>query len=194
MNLKNILIINGHPDTESFNFALSKAYKKGALESGAKVKEIIIRDIEFNSNLEFGYRKRIELEPDLVHSQEKIKWADHIVWIYPVWWGSYPAIMKGFIDRTFLPGFAFEYRSNSVWWDKKLKRKSARIISTLHQPTWYYKLNYLQPSTRSIKWLTLHYCGINPVKTTTIGGLKNATQIYRANWLAKVENLGLKNK
>ena len=126
--MKKILIINGHPDAESFNAALAEAYKKGAIESGAEVKEIVVRELQFNPNLQFGYRKRTELEPDLLEAQAKIKWAEHLVWIYPVWWGSLPAILKGFIDRTFLPGFAFEKIENSVWWDKLLKGKSERII------------------------------------------------------------------
>lgn len=64
--------------------------------------------MDFNPNLEFGYRKKSELEPDLLDAQAKLKWADHVVWIYPVWWSSVPAIMKGFIDRILLPGFAFK--------------------------------------------------------------------------------------
>ena len=135
--MKRILIINGHPDSESFNSSLSKAYKSGALESKAEVREIIIRELNFDPNLAHGYRKRTQLEPDLIDAQEKIKWADHLVWFYPVWWGSLPALLKGFIDRTFLPGFAFQKRENSVWWDKLLSNKSARIISTLDQPAWY---------------------------------------------------------
>lgn len=133
----NILIINGHPDEKSFNFALTEAYKRGAISSDADVKEINIRDLEFNPNLAYGYRQRTELEPCLLDAQEKIKWANHLVWIFPVWWGSFPAMLKGFIDRVFLPGFAFQKRENSLWWDKMLTGKSARIISTLDQPAWF---------------------------------------------------------
>ena len=192
--MKKILIINGHPDAESFNAALAEAYKKGAIESGAEVKEIVVRELQFNPNLQFGYRKRTELEPDLLESQAKIKWAEHLVWIYPVWWGSLPAILKGFIDRTFLPGFAFEKRENSVWWDKLLKGKSARIISTLDQPAWYYWLINHQPSHHAMKKMTLQFSGINPVKITTIGPLRLSKDSYRANWLEKVEKLGFNNK
>ena len=79
MPKKKILIINGHPDNESFNFGLSEAYRKGAKKSDAKIKEINIRELDFNPNLQFGYRKQTELEPDLLKAQEKLKWADHIV-------------------------------------------------------------------------------------------------------------------
>jgi putative NADPH-quinone reductase len=78
------------------------------------------------------------LEPDLLAAWEKILWAEHLVWIYPIWWGSMPAILKGFIDRLFLLGFAFKKKENSVWWDKLLTGKSARIITTLDQPKWYF--------------------------------------------------------
>jgi putative NADPH-quinone reductase len=191
--MKKILIIHGHPDAESFNSALAEAYKKGAISSGAEVKEIIIRELSFSPNLQFGYRKRTELEPDLLDAQEKIKWAEHLVWIYPVWWGSIPAIMKGFLDRVLLPGFAFKKRENSVWWDKLLTNKSARIISTLDQPAWYYWIVYREPSNHAMKKLTLQFCGINPVKVTTIGPIRLSKEAYRNNWLKKVEQLGLRN-
>lgn len=192
--MKNILIIHGHPDKESFSTALFDAYKKGAVASGAIVKEIIISDLQFNPNLGMGYRKRTELEPNLLDAQEKIKWATHLVWIYPVWWGSLPALLKGFIDRVFLPGFAFQKRENSVWWDKLLTGKSARIISTLDQPAWYYWLVYREPSNNAMKKLTLQFCGINPVKVTSIGPLRLSKEAYRLNWLKKIEQLGFENK
>ena len=192
--MKNILIIHGHPDKESFSTALFDAYKKGAVASGAIVKEIIISDLQFNPNLGMGYRKRTELEPNLLDAQEKIKWATHLVWIYPVWWGSLPALLKGFIDRVFLPGFAFQKRENSVWWDKLLTGKSAHIISTMDQPAWYYWLVYREPSNNAMKKLTLQFCGIHPVKVTSIGPLRLSKEAYRLNWLKKIEQLGFENK
>jgi len=192
--MKKILVINGHPDKESFNFGLAEAYKKGAHSSGAEVKEIIIRELTFDPNLQFGYRKRTELEPDLLDAQEKIKWADHLVWVYPVWWGSVPAIMKGFIDRVFLPGFAFQKKENSLWWEKLLKNKSARIISTLDQPAWYYWLAYKEPSNNAMKRSTLHFCGIRPVKVTALGPIRLSKETYRQKCLRKIEKLGQQNR
>lgn len=188
--MKKVLIINGHPDKESYNYALSQSYKDGALGSTNEVKEIHIRELDFNPNLGFGYRKRTELEPDLLDAQEKLKWADHIVWIYPVWWGSYPAIMKGFLDRVFLPGFAFNKIENSLFSKKLLKGKTARIICTLDQPGWFYRLMYKSPSHNAMKRLTLNYIGIRKVKITTIGPLRLSKEKYRLKWLSRVEGLG----
>jgi len=102
--------------------------------------------------------------------------------------------MKGFIDRVFLPGFAFQKRENSVWWDKLLTNKSARIISTLDQPAWYYWLVYRQPSNNAMKKLTLQFSGIKSVKVTTIGPLRLSKDTYRENWLRKIEKLGQQNR
>ena len=192
--MNNILIINGHPNKDSFNFALAAAYKKGAVSSGAEIKEIVIADLKFNPNLNHGYQKRTELEPDLLDSWDKIKWADHLVWIHPVWWGGLPAITKGFIDRVFLPGFAFQYRENSVWWDKLLSGKTAQIITTLDQPGWYYRLMFGKPSVNQLKKSTLGFCGVKPVKVTYLGPVKSSNEGLRKKWLDKVEYLGKNQK
>lgn len=192
--MKKILVINGHPDKESFCAALAEAYKKGAQGSGAEVKEIIVADLRFNPNLQFGYRKRTELEPALLEAREMIKWANHLVWVYPVWWASFPAVLKGFIDRVFLPGFAFKKREGSLLWDKYLKGKSARIISTLDQPVWYYWLINRRPSYWAMKKNILNFCGITPVKATTIGPIRLSKASFRQGWLEKIERLGEKQQ
>ncbi|MFH7000304.1 NAD(P)H-dependent oxidoreductase [Flavobacterium sp. FlaQc-57] len=192
--MKKILIINGHPNPSSFNFAIAESYLKGVITSGAEVDTITIADLKFNPNLQFGYQKRTEFETDLVESWKKIQKADHLVWIHPVWWGGLPAITKGFIDRLFLPGMAFQYRENSVWWDKLLKGKTAHIITTLDQPGWYYRLFFGRPSVNQLKKSTLGFCGVKPVKVSYIGVVKTAEPFQREKWLKKVFDFGVKNK
>lgn len=190
--MKKILIIQGHPDPESYCRALGNAYKMGAISAGAEVQEIVIRDMSFDPNLIFGYRKRTELEQDLLAAQQKIKWADHLVIIYPLWWGGMPALLKGFFDRTFLPGFAFQKRENSVWWDKYLKGKSARVITTMDQPPWYHWLVYGKPAHKAMKKMILGFCGIKPVRITSIGPIRFSTDEFRKKHLEKVNTLGSK--
>ncbi|PIF46706.1 putative NADPH-quinone reductase [Chryseobacterium sp. 52] len=192
--MKRIAIINGHPNQDSFNFGIAEAYKKGAEQSGAEVKMITVAALNFDPVLHFGYQKRMELEPDLLKAWETIQWADHLVWIHPVWWGGIPALMKGFIDRLFLPGMAFKYRENSVWWDKLLKGKTGHIITTLDQPGWYYRLFYGRPSVNQLKKSTLEFCGIKPVKVTYVGIIKTSDDIQRKQWLKKINLLGLRQK
>lgn len=190
--MKKILIIQGHPDNQSYCHALADAYQAGALESGAEIRHIKTSELVFDLNLAFGYRQRIELEPCLLQAQEDIRWANHIVMVYPVWWGMVPAVLKGFIDRVFLPGFAFRKRPGSLWWDKLLKGRTARIVSTMDQPAWYYRLVYKMPSNQALKKLTLEFCGIRPVKVTNIGPLKNSKEGWRKQWLGRMEAIGKK--
>jgi len=190
--MKQILIINGHPDNQSFNYALSEAYREGASNTNAVITQINIADLDFNPNLKFGYRQRTELEPDLVNAIEKIKKADHIVWVFPMWWYGYPAIMKGFIDRTFLPGITFQPVEGQAFPDKLLKGKTARIIITSDTPNWYDYLFMKRPAINQFKKGTLEFCGISPVKVTYIAPIKNSSLEFRKKWLKKVSLLGSK--
>jgi putative NADPH-quinone reductase len=190
--MKKILIILGHPVKDTFSGQLFENYKQGALSSGAEVKELILRDLKFELNFSSGYRGDQELEPDLVKAQELITWAEHLVLIYPNWWSTFPALLKGFIDRTFLPGFAFKYRKGSLLWDKLLTGRSARLIITMDTPPWYYWLVYRRPGHNAMKRGILEFCGIRPVKITTIGSLKISSEQKRQQWLDKVKALGRK--
>ena len=186
--MNKILIINCNPVEGSFSDAIAESYKKGA--SGAEIKSLIIRDLSFNPNLTNGFHKRTDLEPDLLEAWEKIKWCDHMVWIHPVWWGGLPAVTKGFIDRLFLPGLAFQYHEKGPWLDKLLKGKSARIITTMDQPSWFYWLVNNEPSINQLKKTVLNFCGVSPVKVTAFGPVKNSSDKQREKWLNKVEDLG----
>ncbi|QBQ42029.1 flavodoxin family protein [Sphingobacterium psychroaquaticum] len=191
---KKILVINGHPNPSALNAGLAQAYVEGARNTGAEVREIVISALDFDPNLRYGYQKRMELEPDLQRAWETILWAEHLVWVHPVWWGGLPAVMKGFIDRLFLPGMAFSYRENSLFWEKLLKGRSARIITTLDQPGWIYRLLFGRPSVNQLRKSTLEFCGIRPVRLTYVGVVKKATAEQRSKWVAKVRRLGEKWK
>lgn len=188
--MKQVLIINGHPDKESFNHALSEAYIKGANKTNATLSQINISELKFNPNLTFGYRKRMELEPDLIDAIDKIKKADHIVWLFPIWWYGYPALMKGFIDRTFLPGITYQPVEGKPLPEKLLKGKSAHLIITADTPKWYDFLIMKRPAINQLKKGTLQFCGINPVKLTYIAPIKNSSSDFRGKWLKKIFLLG----
>ena len=190
--MKKILIINGHPDKESFCFAIAERYKKGADSSGANCKLVHLIDLDFNPILTFGYRKIRELEPDLVKMQQEIIAADHLVLVYPNWWSTFPAILKGFIDRVFLPNFAFKYRENSPFWDKLLAGKTARMIVTMDTPKWYYFLMNRSAGHNAMRIGVLEFCGIKPVKITSFAPVKSSNAAKRKKWLAEVEKLGKK--
>jgi len=189
-----ILIINGHPLKASLNNALAQAYEKGAKTNNVEARHLSIADLKFNQSFE-GFNKDVEPEPDIVKAQELISWSNHLVWIYPTWWATMPALMKAFIEHTFLPGFAFKYKKSKkiVKWDKYLEGKSARIISTMDSPPWYYKLFAGDPGYKTMKDI-MNFCGIKPVNRTYFGSVKVSNEEQRKQWLAKAEQLGRKLK
>ena len=191
---KKILIILGHPNKNSFGKALAAEYKEGAKKTGAQVKELYLSDLNFNPNLPMGYKQKPELEDDLKKSQEDILWADHLVFVYPSWWGTMPAMMKGFIDRVFLPGFAFKYRKDSLLWDKLLTGKTARLIVTMDAPPWYFRWVNKRPGHNAMKNSILKFCGVKPVKISSIGPIKSASDQKLEGGREKIRRLGENQK
>ncbi|MBL7933103.1 MAG: NAD(P)H-dependent oxidoreductase [Bacteroidia bacterium] len=192
MHPKHILIINGHPTKDSYCQALSEAYALSAKKNGHEVRMLNLYDLNFDPNFKNGYSKKETPVPDILKAQEFISWAHHLVLVHPVWWGSVPALLKGFFDATLLPGFAFKYKKDSVWWDKLLTGRTAHIIYTSDTPVWVYKYFFGQPSVSQIKRRTLQFCGINKVKVTGIGPIRKSKEAFRRNWLKKIGELGLK--
>ena len=188
--MSRILLIVGHPETDSFCTELAKSYLKGAEASGHTCIWLHLGELKFNPLLVHGYNKLTELEPDLQLAQEEILKADHLVFVYPTWWGTLPALLKGFIDRVFLSGVTYRYHENSLQWDKLLKGKTARLITTMDAPAFYYKLFYLSPGQRALRVATLNFCGVSPVRGTIFSTVKTSSPEKRAKWLAKTEKLG----
>jgi len=137
---KKILIINGNPRRNSLSSAISKAYFEGAVSSGHEVKELFLGDLKFDPVLWEEYSKNVRLEPDLRKSQKLIKWADHLVFVYPIWWHTVPALLKGWMDKVFLPSFGFKYEKGMRKPTKLLTGKTGEIIKTSGGPWWLHGL------------------------------------------------------
>ena len=186
----NILIIIGHSRPESLCGALANRYIEGAREQGRSIRDLWLGELAFDPVLHDGYSGDQPLEPDLIKAQEALAWSDHVVMVYPTWWGSFPALLKGFIDRTFLPGFAFQYRKNSPFWDRLLSGRSARLITTMDTPPWYFRLVFRQPGNQAMKRTIMQFCGFKPVRITNFGSVKASRPQTRDRWLAQVYALG----
>ena len=126
--------------------------------------------------------------------QEEILAADHIVLVYPNWWSTFPALLKGFIDRVFVPGFAFKYHEKGPFWDKLLTGKTARLLVTMDTPWWYYWLVNRSAGHNAIKIGVLEFCGIKPVKISVFSPVKSSDEAKRKQWLEEVRQLGENQK
>jgi len=191
---RKILLINGHPRKDSYCSAIVSEYQKSAISSGYSVQVLHLSDLNFDLNLRSGYSKLDSgtLEPDIQLSQKYIQDADHLVFVFPSWWASMPALLKGWIDRVFLPGFAFRYRKNSPLPEKLLLGKTARIFITMDAPAWYYWLWNGEPGIRIVKRGTLEFCGVSPVKVKIFGPIRGSSETKRKRWLEVVSKLAAK--
>lgn len=187
---KRILVIDGHPSDKSLCRSLGSAYVDGATMSGFEVRHLVLAHLEFDPILREGFKSGQVLEPDLAQAQQHIQWADHLVFVHPVWWSNMPALLRGFIDRVFLPGFAFKYHTQGILWDKLLKGKSARVIFTLDTPLWIYRLFLGAPSEKALVKGVLRFCGVGPVKSSGFGPIRRSPEEKRRHWLEQVRRLG----
>lgn len=187
-NKKRLLVIAGHCGG-SYGLALAEAYADAATLLGHEVRLLRLDQLRFDPILHRGYDVAQPLEPDLQSAQGHIQWAQHITLAYPIWWGSVPAILKGFLDRVMLPGFAFRYDSGKKYPTPLLKGRTAQLLVTMDTPPWYFRWVYWAPGLRQMKTTTLEFCGITPVASMLIGPVRDAGPALRERWLGKARRL-----
>lgn len=188
--MKKILVVNGHPNDKSLNAVLAQKYQDGALAAGHEVKLIHLSHLKFDPLLHKGYLEIQALEPDLVQAQQDLLWADHVVFAYPIWWSSVPALLKGFLDRVLLPSFAFKYHKGKPWWDRLLQGRTGRLLVTTDAPWWWNTFVLWDPAVRTMKKGVLEFCGIKPVAVTQFDEVKNRSAAQIEAFLQKAYDLG----
>jgi putative NADPH-quinone reductase len=184
---KKILVILGHPSSNSFCGALAERYAQSALRAGHEVRQLWLGTMDFDPVLREGYQQVQPLEADLRQAQADILWAEQLTLVYPIWWGGVPALLKGFFDRVFLPGFAFKYRKGKAFPDKLLRGRSAHLLVTMDTPPWYYRWVYRMPGLHQVRKTTLAFCGIEPRRTLTFGPILDSSAAQREAWLLQAQ-------
>ncbi|MFD2178500.1 NAD(P)H-dependent oxidoreductase [Veronia pacifica] len=186
--MKKVLVINGNPKSDSLCKSMADQYATVAAKHH-KVEQIHVGDLDFQMNLSAGYDKNTEMEPDLANFQKMIMWAEHVVIVSPVWWGTVPAKLKGLIDRTFLPNFAFKYTKGKAIPEKLLKGRTSELIITLDTPPFWYKFVKGNAVYKQLKKCTLDFTGIKNRTSTYFGPVINSKPESREVWLGKVSKL-----
>lgn len=179
-----VLIIDAHPDAGRFTSALADACAAGAAEGGADVQRLNLRELRFDLVLRRGFAEPQAWEPDLEAAWAAVTAADHLVWVLPIWWGGLPALLKGFIDRLFLPGRAFEHRGGALP-EGLLAGRSARVVATMDSPWWWYWWKHARAGHRQLTQATLHYVGVMRVSETTVYALRKLDAAGRDAALAR---------
>lgn len=111
-----------------------------------------------------------------------------MVFVYPVWWGSFPAMLKGYIDRTFVSGLAYSFRDRpktAVLPDGLMRGREAHFFYTLDSPWW---VALVDPGWFSALFTVFRYCGFGPVRRHYLARLKLTTPAQRGRWLVEVRS------
>ncbi len=186
--MKKVLVINANPKGQSLCQSLADQYTHIA-SSEHEVRQVNISEMSFEMSLDQGYDTVATLEPDLLHFQQSVTWAEHIVIVAPVWWGTIPAKFKGAIDRVFLPNFAFKYVTGKAYPKKLLSGRSSELIITMDTPPLYYKYVKGNAIYKQLKMSILDFSGIKNRSTTYFGPVISSTDDKRKQWIDKVAKL-----
>jgi len=189
---KRVAIIQGHPDPtpNHFGHALAEAYADGARQAGIEVRIITVAKLDFpllhtREEWESG-----ELPPALREAQDTIRWAEHLLIIYPLWLGSMPAVLKGFLEQVLRPGFAVPKFIDGKTPSRPLAGKTARIVVTMGMPAFFYRFFFGAHSVKSLERNILKFCGVSPVETSIVGTIESHDERSRGKWLEKIRALG----
>ena len=158
--MKNILIIVAHPKEESFSFAMAQTYQKNREDKGDKVEVLdLYRDENQQPFFNYEDANALECTTSMKYYQSKISNADEIVFVFPYWWGSFPAILKNFFDWNLSKDFAFKYvdsRPKGLLTDKTVK-----VFTTTGAPKFIYTLTGANRRLKNmIKDQIVQFCGM----------------------------------
>jgi len=188
---KKIFILMGHPNPDpTLTAKLADSYEAGALATDHEVRRMNLGEMQFDPILHRGYKVIQELEPDLKTFQENVQWCDHFVILYPNWWGTMPALLKGLIDRAWLPGFAFRFNKEiSILWQRLLKGRSARLIIVTNTHPWISWFLFGE-FTNELARATLAFSGFSPVRIKAFSPSEHASEAKRTRWFNTAYQMG----
>lgn len=190
--MKRILIIDGHPDPDEKRYvhALAAAYADGARNAGHDVEVIRIADMDFSllrSNADF-YGGVIAAP--IKAALQSLNRCDHLVILYPLWLGTMPALLKGFLEQLFRRNVAYSDQGEPGPARNALRGKSARIIVTLGMRGYLYRWYFGALSVRALRRHILGFLGISPIRLEVIGSIAAMSDAQRSAVLGKMRSLG----
>ena len=187
---KRIVIIQGHPDRAGHHLlnAMADAYADAASAASHEVRRVEVATLDFpllrtQAEFETG-----ALPPTLVQASDDMRWAEHWVFLFPLWHGTMPALLKGFLEHIFRPGFAMAYQKQGFP-KKLLAGRSARIVVTMGMPALLYRWYFGAYGVRGFERSMLSFAGMKPNRESFYG-LTFADEKKRSRWIQDMRDCG----
>lgn len=191
---RKILVIVGHPDPAPGRLcrALARAYGEGAKGAGHEVRSLDLATIDVPLMRTAAEFKDGAVPESLKEAVEALRWADHLVFVFPLWLGTMPALLKAFLEQVMRPGVAFDYaeKGEAGFSRTLLKGRSARVIVTMGMPAFLYRLWFLGHGIAGMRRNILNFIGIKPVRETLFGMVEAGGDDKRRKWIEQVRALG----
>jgi NAD(P)H dehydrogenase (quinone) len=186
-----ILIILAHPHKDSFNHAIADVTVRACKENGH---EVILHDLyveNFPAILLYSEIPKNADVPAVVKKYcEELTCADGIIIIHPDWWGQPPAILKGYIDRVFRPGVAYEFHEGDSGEGIPiglLPAKAALVFNTSNTPPQREIETFGDPLQALWKNCVFALCGVDNFYRRTFGVMVTSSAEQRREWLGEVD-------
>lgn len=189
-----IAIVFNHPYDGSFCNAILNAVIKGLQKNNHEIDLIHLDKENFNPVMTSAdlkaFRDKKPIDPKVIEYKQRLEKADHLIFIFPIWWELMPAMMKGFIDKVIFPGVAYDYTNKENTRMKPLLTniKSVTLITTMITPKWLYFLLFGNAIKKAFMMGTFWKMGYKNRKWISFNQVKSVTQEKRVKWLAKLEN------
>lgn len=189
---KRIAIVQGHPDPRGGHLchAAAEAYRAAATAEGHVVRIIDVANADFpllRTREEF---EAADLPADIARAQDAIRWCEHMVVIYPLWLGTLPALLKGFLEQVFRYGFGMQKLANGRGFRRLLKGRSVRIIVTMGMPAAVYRWYFRAHGLKSLQGGVLSLAGFGPIRAKLIGSVEQPDHSHLTRDLADIAKLG----
>ena len=182
------LVVYSHPNKASFNNAIKETVIETLEKNGHEIKVRDLYENNFNPVLsasDFETFLSGGTPDDIKAEQEYIKWAEKIIFISPIWCASFPAILKGYIDKIFSYGFAYLYDENGPV--PLLTDKEGIFISTMGAPNEFYKeAGFLDSFDKTQDIGILNFTGIKSGEHIFFGAVPTTTDEARKEYLEEV--------
>jgi putative NADPH-quinone reductase len=187
-----IAIVFNHPFEGSYCNAILNAVTAG-LHRGNHTVDLIHLDREgFNPVMTCedlrGFVERKPVDPKVIEYEERLGRADHLVFIFPIWWELMPAMTKGFIDKVIFPGVAYDYKPNGLMKKRFLNLKSVTLITTMNTHSFFYRLVFGNAVKRAFFTGTFWKMGYKNRKWISLNMVKFVSAEKRKKWLVKIED------
>lgn len=187
-----VLIVYAHPNPDSFNHAMLEKMSFGLQEEGHQVR---IKDLyaeKFDPVLhasDLSMLQENKVPESILLEQEALRWAEGLVFIYPLWWFGRPAILKGWFDKVLTNGFAFQYGDEGL--RGMLHHRRALVLITAGGTEEFFKKNNAEPLVhRPMTDGTLSFCGIDDVHHHIYYDIAGMTAAARQDVLVDVAAMG----